>query len=403
MPKVEDWKASQMVAHAQKDAAKKALDAAAKKKTSADELKAMAREIVTVPEEDEPSERRYLVNDCSVEKLGELLAANPTGLTWFRDELIGLLKTLEREGHQSDRGFLLESWSGLNSYTFDRILRGTIYIPSCCLSIFGTIQPGPLARYLRSALAGEECDGFIPRYQILLHPDPPAGFENIDRWPDTEAKNRAYGVFRAIDQLDATKLKCEVDPDRGIPFVRFSDAAQQFFTPWREGLEKRLRSGTLSSVMAIHLAKFRSLLPALAEQFHLIASCPPVQSDGTCKWERLEPVSLEAAEMAAAWCELLEAHAARVYRCAMDGDIDAAVTLDERLRIPLPNPFTCWQVAQKGWKGLGTVEEVRSAVSLLASCNRVQIVEVPPTERGGRPGEQVWIHPTLRLGEEVGA
>jgi putative DNA primase/helicase len=232
-----------------------------------------------------------------------------------------------------------------------------------------------------------------------MYPDPPAEFVNVDRYPEAEAKNSAYTVFQDLERLDPASLGCEVDEDTGIPFLRFASNAQDFFDEWRAKLENRLRSATLSSVLAIHLAKYRSLMPSLALMFHLITSCPrprPDKPDEPGQWARLDPVSREAAMMAAAWCELLEAHACRIYQAATDGDIDAAVTLDERLKKSLPNPFSCWQVAQKGWSGLATVEDVRRAVGILASRNRVRVVEVPPTDRGGRPGEQVWIHPALR-------
>src|SRR5262249_14186544 len=152
----------------------------------------MARAATVDEDEDRPLERRYLVNDVTIERLGELMAESPNGLMQFRDELIGLLRTLDRQGHESDRGFLLESWNGLGSFTFDRIGRGKIHIPYACLSLFGTIQPGPLSKYLRGSISGEEADGFIPRFQVLMYPDPPAKFVNIDRYPETEAKNTAY-------------------------------------------------------------------------------------------------------------------------------------------------------------------------------------------------------------------
>lgn len=74
---------------------------------------------------------------------------------------------------------------------FDRIGRGTIHIPNVCLAIFGTIQPGLLARVLRGSISGEQEDGFVPRFQILMYPDPPGKFVNFDRYPDMTAKNTA--------------------------------------------------------------------------------------------------------------------------------------------------------------------------------------------------------------------
>jgi hypothetical protein len=41
-----------------------------------------------------PVEERYLVNDTTVEKLGELLNDNPNGLLLFRDELSGFLSSM---------------------------------------------------------------------------------------------------------------------------------------------------------------------------------------------------------------------------------------------------------------------------------------------------------------------
>src|SRR4029453_7681695 len=79
-----------------------------------------------------PVQTRYIVNDPTVEKLGELLNENPNGLLLFRDELTGWLRMLDRDGHESDRSFYLEAWNGTNSYTYDRIGRGTLPIKAAC-------------------------------------------------------------------------------------------------------------------------------------------------------------------------------------------------------------------------------------------------------------------------------
>jgi Protein of unknown function (DUF3987) len=387
--KLSEWEARKLVATVKRKVAENDLkDAAKGKKVTDARLNELARLATFEDDESPPKEKRHLVNDVTVEKLGELLAENPNGLTLFRDELTGLLRTMDKQGHESDRGFLLECWNGNGSYTFDRIGRGKTHIPSACLSLFGTIQPGPLSKYLASSVSGEDADGFMPRFQILVYPDPPQKFKNIDRYPDSEAKNAAYGVFKAIDTLDPEALGCQVDADTGIPFLRFSDDAQEFFNAWRVQLEDRLRSGTLSNVLTSHLAKYRSLLPSLALIFHLVES---YQSD------RLEPVSLDAIAIASCWCELLEAHARRVYQAAMDGDPEDAIKLSERIKASLPNPFTYRQVAQKGWTGLSSVEDVRKAVGILEDRAWVKTVEVlsdDPKGRG-RPSEQVWINPVL--------
>ena len=80
---------------------------------------------------DPPTARRHFLNDVTNEKLGELMAqeVNANGLIVFRDELVGFFKSLDRQGHEADRSFYLETWNGSGSFTFDRIGRGTIHIP----------------------------------------------------------------------------------------------------------------------------------------------------------------------------------------------------------------------------------------------------------------------------------
>jgi len=87
---------------------------------------------ITDPEEPKP--RRYLTNDTSYEALGETLAGSPQGVLVFRDELVSLLKTLDREEFAGARGFYLTAWNGTSSYTFDRIIRGRTHIERAALA-----------------------------------------------------------------------------------------------------------------------------------------------------------------------------------------------------------------------------------------------------------------------------
>ena len=90
----------------------------------------------------EPIARRYIVNDATVEKLGELLQQNPWGTLSYRDELYGLLTSLDKQGQEGSRAFYLQAYDGNQGYTFDRIQRGTVHVPRVCLAMLGGIQPG---------------------------------------------------------------------------------------------------------------------------------------------------------------------------------------------------------------------------------------------------------------------
>jgi putative DNA primase/helicase len=384
-----EWEQQMLIAEARRAAAKKELGRKAKG-ASDEELADLARQAIEGGDEGPPPAKRYLTNDATVEKLGVLLGENPDGLIVFRDELIGFLRGFDRQGHEQDRSFFLEGWNGNGSYTVDRLGRGTLHISAICLSVFGTIQPGPLAWYLRGSISGEDADGFIPRFQLVVYPDPKGKFVNVDRWPSIEAKNAAYAIFQAIDRLDPIALGALVDVDGGLPYLRFNDDAQEFFDSWRVTLEDRLRTGTLGAVMEAHLAKYRSLMPSLALIFQLVERADkPV----------LGLVPREAAMAAAAWCELLEAHARRIYQAASEGNPESAMLLAERIKQSLPNPFRCRDVAKKGWTGLTTSEEVRHAVGILDDRDWVKVIDVPPGEQGGRPGELVWINPIILEGD----
>lgn len=390
---VQAFAVSEAVAVAQAEAAKGAMKAAAKRskggKAVPDEtLRALAAESLARPELVSPVLRRYVVNDATVEKLGELLKENPNGLLQFRDELMGFLRILDKDGHENDRAFYLEAWNGTGSYSYDRIGRGSLFIPSNTVSVLGGIQPGRLAAYIRSRGSGEDDDGFISRFQLAVYPDTGQPYEHVDRWPDAPAKELAWGVFQRLDALDPVSFGARIDADdaKKIPYLRFAEDAQKYFDEWRTDLENRVRSSGEQACLIGHLAKYRSLMPSLALLFHLANGTPG-------------PVSLPSAELAIAWCDYLEHHARRIYRLAFDGDPEPARRLAERIKSSLPNPFSVRQVVKKGWATLGTTEEVERAVATLEEHGWVYCHESPPGPQGGRPKVAIHVNPLAQGGE----
>ncbi|WP_208436759.1 DUF3987 domain-containing protein, partial [Bartonella tribocorum] len=119
-------------------------------------------------EDDSSIKRRLIVNDVTVEKLGELLKENPRGLLLVRDELAGFLSNLERKEYQSDRSFYLTAFNGNKSYTYDRIGRGTIFIPNATVSIIGGIQPARIIPIIQDMHRGINDDGLMQRFQMLI-------------------------------------------------------------------------------------------------------------------------------------------------------------------------------------------------------------------------------------------
>jgi putative DNA primase/helicase len=377
------------VAQARAKAAKKELESAAKdKQRSATELEALAKNAASVQPPVEPVMRRYTTSDATVESLGELLRDNPNGIAVVRDELTGWLRSLEKPDQGTAKSFYLEAWEGNGAvFQYDRIGRGHIIVPNSVVVVLGGIQPGPLRSFLRVVARGEEADdGLISRFQLFVWPDTAGEWKNVDRWPDTPAKNRAFEVFRSLNTLDPIKAGAVLSDDGGPPALRFSSPAQDLFDSWRDTLEnEKLRAPDENSLIESHLAKYRKLMPALAMLFHLAAI-----ADG----REGGPVSLASAELAVRWCALLEAHARRIYSCVVEPDLESARVLAEKIKDgALPSPFQAREVYRHGWSGLDDPHAARRAVGILQDLGWVRSVEISQT--GGAPREDIHIHPKL--------
>lgn len=173
----------------------------------------IARSIVDA-EKGPPARRRYIINDFTVEKLGELLRDNPNGLLAFRDELVGLLKSLDKKDREEARAFMLEAWGGTGSFVYDRIGRGTVDIPAAIISVLGCVQPGPLGEYLREAIAGEAgADGLMQKFQLAVYPDVSPTWENVDRPPNRAARKLAHQVFEKMVGLQPEAVGAEREED----------------------------------------------------------------------------------------------------------------------------------------------------------------------------------------------
>lgn len=327
----------------------------------------------------EPVLRRYKTNDTTAASLGELLRQNPNGLLVYRDEMVSLLKGLDREDNADARGFFLTAWNGSDSYTLDRIGRGLhLHIDAACISLLGGTQPGKLAAYIHHAVnGGSGDDGLIQRFSLMVWPDAKAAWENIDRQPDRKAKNAAFDVFDKLDKLNLANIEAKQDTGfdgqpEGIPYLRFAPDALHKFSEWRTELETRLRSGELHPALESHFSKYRKLVPALALIIHL--------ADGG-----IGPVTIEATLKALAWSQYLESHARRCYGSAVQAEVNAAKLILKKIdQGDLKPPFSSKDVWRPGWTGLDR-EAAHKGLSLLIDYGHLskRTIETP-----GRPAAE---------------
>ena len=337
----------------------------------------------------EPTARRFIVNDATVEKLGELMQQNPWGTLSYRDELYGLLTGLDKQGQEGSRAFYLQSYDGNQGYTFDRIGRGTVHIPRVCLAMIGGIQPGRIQEYVRGAVAGGSADdGLLQRFGLTVWPDVTGEFIHVDQWPDTPAKQTAWAVFERLAELQPVS---DTEPN----VWRFSPEAQALFVEWLVPFETEIRGDDLHPAMVSHLSKYRKLIPALALVFALIDT--PDTGGVIHERELIRALSFG---------DYLRTHANRLYAAAVTPETTDAVTLLSRIKAGklvdrdgvILDSFTPRQVALKHWAGLGTPDAVRKAADVLADYDwlRRDVVQSGDALGRGRPSDRYTVNPRAR-------
>ena len=326
---------------------------------------------------EKPKSKRYFTSNATVEKLGEMCADNPDGIMYHRDELLSLLADLDRKEKAADRGFLMTGWSGLDAYTFDRIGRGTTYVPSVTISMFGTTQPSRIASYVSGSLASFD-DGMVQRLQILVWPDNITHWVSMDSPSDKSAQARAFQMCRRLAELRPQDVGAIIEDGNAVPYLRFTEEARRLFVEYRTGLETKVRGNTLSPALAAHLSKYRGLVPRIALILHLA-------SGGTGS------VSAEAITMAILWADYLEAHARRVYAAAEAAPVDTAKLIWKRIESKtIKCGFTARDIYTRGWSQLKDKAEVERGLDALVHAHWLAM---RPEETGGRPIVRYYINP----------
>jgi putative DNA primase/helicase len=347
------------------------------------------------PEPEKPIQIRFIINDATFESLHEIMAANPAGILLIRDELSGFMAQLERAGREGERAFHLQAWNGNTGHTIDRIGRGSIYVPACCESILGGIQPNKLRSYLVDTLkGGPSDDGFIQRFQLLAWPDFPKEWNLVDRPPDANALSHVEFVLKKL---------ARIDPDFPAK-LKFSEPAQELFNEWLAALEDKIRSDDTHPALAGHLGKFRKTMPALAVLFELSDIALEEGFDGFVASFLEDPykfgeVSLAHARQAAAWCEYLESHARRIYSCVVTPQIHAAHVLANKIKekkVGSSGQFSLRDVYLKGWSGLDSPELAQGAALVLQDAGWIRSLSNDSGPQGGRPASRFEINPKIK-------
>ena len=134
--------------------------------------------------------------------------------------------------------------------------------------------------------------------------------------------------------------------------------------------------------MESHLAKYRSLIPALALLFHLV-------DGGT------GPVSLGALQRAIKWHMYLWAHARRIYSSVKNSGELAAKSLSNKIRAgKVQDGFVVRDIYRNGWVNLANREDAAEALEILTERGWLKSYQKETT---GRSATAYRINPKINM------
>lgn len=208
---------------------------------------------------EEPKLREIMAEDATLEGVGDMLAANPRGIIWYRDELVGLILDLDKYSGKdgSGRSRLLSAWSsGLWKGTRKDVLKRN-FIPYATLSIFGGIQP----RLLPLVFQAEDTEaGFTPRFLFarIQRDTPPEWTDETVSDDSVEVIRRLLERFLSWD-FDAVGKPLFIGVSREAKSVFVDWFNHQASEPWRDpdaadddAMLSKLRSYTLRFALILH-------------------------------------------------------------------------------------------------------------------------------------------------------
>jgi putative DNA primase/helicase len=223
----------------------------------------------------------------------------------------------------------------------------------------------------------------MQRFNLLVWPDQTPEWKETDRYPNGEARTKAWEAFERLDKLDPDAIGAERDQFESLPFLRFDGHAQGLFSEWHGDLERRLRSSEMAPALEGHLSKYRKLVPTIALINHL--------ADGG-----MGPIPAPALARAVALAEYLETHARRVYGAGAAHDTAAARLILARIhKGDLADGFSARDIRIKEWSGLTDSDQITASLELLTDCGWIAQTT---TKTGGDPAP--CTQSTRRRGDE---
>jgi hypothetical protein len=328
-----------------------------------------------------PPRPRVVAMDATTEELCRLLAEQPRGLLYMRDELAGWLGNHDRYGgHGGDRAFYLEAWNG-GAYVADRVKNhgAPVRIARTALAIIGGMQPDRL----REALAGAD-DGLAARLTYVW-PDP-APITVLTREGSSDALARRDRLRVAARRLYGLAMDSERSGEAAPRIMRLDRDAFALFDELRREAMARARSSR--GLAAGWHGKTPGRALRLALVYELLAWAG---GDG------IEPlvVSADAMARAGGYLDYLAAMLDRVTVGLAIGQAEAdAAVIARHIRADRAGALNERMLYQRpGWAWLRDAGRRAAALSVLAEAGWIRAAA---RAGNGRPRGDWEVSPRLR-------
>jgi hypothetical protein len=167
----------------------------------------------TVPQEPKPPVKlRHTITDITSQKAVDLIEQRPAGMGLILDEGKAWLNKLINPNTTEDRSFWTVSYES-DSYTFDRVTRGSIHIENLAISTYINVQPTVIAKCVKEL----EEDGLFQRFTPFIVPvencsnisqEYPAFMSLSSTWENMLRRIKAAGVgYYGLDEEARKEFK----------------------------------------------------------------------------------------------------------------------------------------------------------------------------------------------------
>jgi Protein of unknown function (DUF3987) len=163
------------------------------------------------------------VSNATIERLAELLKAQPRGALLLSDELAALFLNMSRYSGGQDNEFWLEAWNG-GGYTVERMSR-SVAIDHLLIGVVGGLQPDKLSRSFNGDL-----DGMYARVLFAWPPEPSYRPLADDV---SEVEPEVVNAIARLVELEAGESKDGGFAPRAVPLA---EAAKERFEQFRQFL-----------------------------------------------------------------------------------------------------------------------------------------------------------------------